>query len=143
MITLRQLTKEDAPSYRRVRLLGLKECPAAFSSSYAKEETMSVDDFARRLEPTPVHWVVGAFQDSELVGVIGFMRDGAEKLHHKGFIWGAYVMPPFRGRRVGRALLQEALTRIDALPGLRIVRLAVGSSNEAALRLYENLGFIR
>lgn len=88
MITLRQLTKEDAPSYRRVRLLGLKECPAAFSSSYAKEETMSVDDFARRLEPTPVHWVVGAFQDSELVGVIGFMRDGPREIAPQGFHLG-------------------------------------------------------
>ena len=143
MITLRQLAKEDATSYRRVRLLGLKEFPDAFSSSDAQEEKLSLDDFGRRLEPTPVHWVIGAFQSEELVGVIGFMRDGADKLCHKGFIWGAYVVPPFRGRGVGRALLKEALTRIDAIPGLRSVRLAVGASNEVALHLYEKCGFIR
>ena len=143
MITLRQLAKEDAVSYRRVRLLGLQESANAFSASYAQEEKMSLDDFARRLEPTPVHWVVGAFEDAELVGVIGFMRDGGDNLRHKGFIWGVYVIPTSRGRGVGRALFEEALRRIDALPGLRRVRLAVATSNEEAIRLYEKLGFIR
>ena len=143
MITLRQLAKEDAASYRRVRLLGLQESASAFGASYAQEEKMSLDDFARRLEPTPVHWVVGAFEDAELVGAIGFMRDGGDKSRHKGFIWGMYVIPTWRGRGVGRALVEEALRRIDALPGLRSVRLAVVTSNEGALRLYEKLGFIR
>jgi RimJ/RimL family protein N-acetyltransferase len=143
MTTLRQLAKEDVVSYRRVRLLGLMESPAAFSASYAHEEKMSLDDFARRLEPTPVHWVVGAFEDAELVGVIGFMRDGGDKLRHKGFIWGMYVIPTARGRGVGRAICEEALRRIDALPGLRSVRLSVAISNEVALRLCEKVGFIR
>ena len=143
MIALRQLTKEDAASYRRVRLLGLQESAPAFSASYAHEEKMSLDDFARRLEPTPVHWVVGAFEAAELVGVIGFMRDGGDKTRHKGFIWGMYVIPTSRGRGIGRALFEEALRRIDALPGLRIIRLAVLTSNKVAIRLYERLGFIR
>ena len=143
MITLRLLAKEDAASYRRVRLLGLRESPAAFSASYAHEEKMSRDDFGRRLEPTPVHWVVGAFEDADLVGVIGFMRDGGDKLRHKGFIWGMYVIPTARGRGVGRALIEAALKRIDALPGLRSLRLAVGTSNEVAIRLYEKFGFMR
>jgi ribosomal protein S18 acetylase RimI-like enzyme len=143
MVTLRLLAKEDAASYRRVRLLGLMESPAAFVASHAQEEKMSQDDFARRLEVTPVHWVVGAFEDAELVGVIGFMRDGGDKLRHKGFIWGMYVIPTARSKGVGRALLDEALKRIDAVPGLRSVRLAVATSNEVALRLYEKLGFVR
>jgi ribosomal protein S18 acetylase RimI-like enzyme len=143
MITLRQLAKEDAASYRRVRLLGLQESAPAFGASYAQEEKMSLDDFARRLEPTPVHWLAGAFEDTELVGVIGFMRDGGDKSRHKGFIWGMYVIPTSRGRGVGRALFEEAPRRIDAIPGLRSVRLAVVTSNEVALRLYEKFGFVR
>jgi len=143
MITLRQLTKEDAANYRRVRLLGLQESPIAFSSSYAREEKIGLDDFAQRLEPTPVHWVVGAFAGQELVGVIGFMREGGDKTQHKGFIWGVYVIPTSRGSGVGRALLEETLSRLDALHGLRSVRLAVATSNEIAIRLYEELGFIR
>ena len=143
MITLRELTQEDAVSYRRVRLLGLQESPTAFSASYAHEARLSLDDFTRRLEPTPVHWVVGAFEEAELIGVIGFMRDGGDKLRHKGFIWGVFVVPASRGRGVDRALFEEALKRLDALEGLRSIRLAVAASNASAIRLYEELGFVR
>ena len=143
MITLRQLAQEDAIGFRRVRLLGLQESPTAFGASHAQEAKMGADDFARRLEGAPDRWVIGAFEDSELVGVIGFARDGGDKSRHKGFIWGMYVIPASRGKGVGRALLEEALRRIDALPGLRSVRLAVVTSNEVARRLYEKLHFVR
>jgi ribosomal protein S18 acetylase RimI-like enzyme len=143
MITLRQLAKEDAVSFRRVRLLGLEESPTAFGASYGQEAKMSLADFAGRLDGAPDRWVIGAFEGPELVGVIGFVRDGGDKSRHKGFIWGMYVIHTSRGRGVGRALLEEALRRIDALPGLRSVRLAVVASNDVALRLYEKLDFVR
>lgn len=86
---------------------------------------------------------MGAFEEEDLVGVIGFIRDSGDKSRHKGFIWGMYVVPSSRGRGIGRALFEEALARIDVLPGLRSVRLSVVTSNQVALRLYEKLGFVR
>ncbi|MFH0785562.1 MAG: GNAT family N-acetyltransferase [Pseudomonadota bacterium] len=143
MTTLRQLTKDDVGSFRRIRLFGLQESPAAFGASIAQEEKMPVDELAKRLEGTADRWVIGAFSEDELVGVIGFVRDDGEKMRHKGFIWGMYVVPGFRGKGVGRALFEDALARIDALPGLWSVRLSVVTSNHLALRLYEKFGFVR
>jgi RimJ/RimL family protein N-acetyltransferase len=142
-MTLRQLTRDDVADFRRVRLLGLQESPTAFGASHAQEERIPVEELAKRLSGTRDRWVIGAFEEEELVGVIGFVRDSGDKARHKGFIWGMYVVPPFRGKGIGRALLEEALARVDSLPGLRSVRLSVVTSNPAALRLYEALGFVR
>lgn len=142
MITLRQLTKDDVADFRRVRLMGLQESPAAFGASHAQEEKIPVEELAKRLDGTADRWIIGAFEKN-LVGVLGFIRDSGEKSRHKGIIWGMYVVPSFRGQGAGRALVEEALARIDALPGLRSVRLSVVTSNQVALRLYEKLGFIR
>jgi ribosomal protein S18 acetylase RimI-like enzyme len=143
MITLRQLTKSDAVAFRRVRLLGLQESPTAFGASYVQEEKMPIDEWANHLDGSGDRWVIGAFEKEDLVGVVGFVRDSSEKSRHKGFLWGMYVAPLFRGRGVGRALAEEALARIDVLPGLRKVRLSVVVSNQVALGLYESLGFVR
>jgi RimJ/RimL family protein N-acetyltransferase len=141
MTTLRQLTKDDVASFRRVRLLGLQESPTAFGASHAQEEKIPLEDLAKRLEGTPDRWVIGAFDEAELIGVIGFIREGGDKSRHKGFIWGMYVLPTFRGKGVGRALFSEALSRIDLIPGLKKVGLTVVTTNLSALRLYEKCGF--
>ncbi len=143
MITVRQLTKDDIGSFRRVRLLGLQESPTAFGASYAQEEKMPVEEMATRIAGTADRWVLGAFKEDELTGVIGFVRDGGDKSRHKGFIWGMYVAPEFRGMGFGRALFEATLVRIDSLPGFRSVRLSVVTSNRGALRLYEKFGFVR
>lgn len=143
MAKLRQLAPGDADLFRSVRLLGLQESPTAFGASYAQEVQMPTERFAERLTGTPDRWVIGAFSEDALIGMIGFIRDAGEKMRHKGNIWGMYVVPEHRQKRVGRALLQEAIARLELLPGLRVVRLSVVTSNHVAIRLYEAFGFVR
>jgi RimJ/RimL family protein N-acetyltransferase len=143
MISLRHLTTADAASFRRLRLIALEESPAAFEASFSQEEKMDASEFARRLEEGPGRWIIGAFQDAELLGMVGFARQRGDKTCHKGLIWGMYVIPQLRGRGIGRRLLIETLTRAEALPGLRSVHLSVVTSNLSALRLYESFGFVR
>lgn len=142
MITLRELTGEDAVTFRQVRLRGLQESPTAFGASYEQEEKLPLEEYARRLEGSADKWVLGAFHAEELVGALGFLRNMGNKAHHKGFIWGVYVVPHFRGQGIGRMLLAEALARLEALPGLRRVYLTVVTSNTAAFQLYQSAGFV-
>ena len=53
LIYSRALTSEDAEDFRRVRLLGLRESPAAFGASYAQEEKLAQEEFQRRLSGSP------------------------------------------------------------------------------------------
>jgi len=85
--------------------------------------------------------VFGAFVEDRLVGLLAFVRPQRAKLRHCAELAGMYVAPEFRRRRVGRALLDAAITHARALPGLRQLRLAVNADNLAARSLYQSRGF--
>lgn len=141
MVTLRILTIENISAYRELRLIGLQERPTAFGSSYEQESAQDMSFFEGRIKSTADQWVLGAFEKDNLIGVVGFVRDGGLKTRHKGFIWGMYVHAEWRGRGIGRQLMLDALSRIDAMLGLRRVRLSVTDNNVLAQKLYESLGF--
>jgi ribosomal protein S18 acetylase RimI-like enzyme len=52
-----------------------------------------------------------------------------------------YVAPEARGQGVGKALLQEVISRASELAGLEQINLMVVTTNIAARRLYLSLGF--
>ena len=52
-----------------------------------------------------------------------------------------YVEPSARRLGAGAMLMQAAISVARAQPGLRMLRLTVTQGNEAALRLYESVGF--
>jgi putative acetyltransferase len=53
-----------------------------------------------------------------------------------------YVMPEYRGLKIGRRLLEELETKVKA-DGLKVLRLETGVRQPAALRLYEKAGYLR
>ncbi|WP_027954775.1 MULTISPECIES: N-acetyltransferase [Halobacillus] len=55
-----------------------------------------------------------------------------------GFIYELFVLPEFRGRDVGRALMEEGISRLQKQ--YREIRLSVYAGNDAS-KLYESLGF--
>jgi len=71
----------------------------------------------------------------------GFFRSPEEKTKHKGRVWGVYVKPQHRGKGVGRSLMEEVLRRVRSQPQLEQVTLAVASGQDAARKLYLQLGF--
>jgi ribosomal protein S18 acetylase RimI-like enzyme len=52
-----------------------------------------------------------------------------------------HVAAEQQGRGVGRALLRAALGRARQEPGLALIQLSVGSTNEPAKSLYASFGF--
>lgn len=138
---IRILQESDAPQFQRLRLSALRECPAAFSSSYEEECDIPLARVAERLSPTADRAVFGAFVGEELAGMVGLRRESHRKLRHKADIWGVYVAPASRKTGVGRRLLEAALHHAAAMPGLRQLTLGVNAANPAAMALYRALGF--
>ena len=143
---IRFLNSQDVAAYRELRLKALSESPTAFASSFEQETCLTLVDFAKRLgaHDNSTSSIFGAFNDSErIIGMIGFSRESRPKRAHIGSVWSMYVLPEFRRRGVGTALLDEALSHARQLGVLRQVVLAVTVNNLAASSLYRSRGFER
>lgn len=144
---IRLLTPADAAAFQALRLEGLAETPEAFAASLAEEQQLPLDVVAGRLAATEDKAVFGAFdsntEGAALAGVVGVMREEKLKHRHKAFIWGMYVAPGWRERKLGRALMDRAMQHAAAMPGVRQVTLCVTAASTGAVRLYESLGFVR
>lgn len=137
--SVRVLTPTDAKAYRSVRLLALHEQPPAFGSLPEVESNLS--EIAARLTESYDRCFFGAFQSKQLIGIIRLSRYSAPNEKHRAYLAGLYVLPLFRCRGCGRALVSEALSRAANTPGIRRVNLTVVTQQEVAIFLYQSFGF--
>jgi ribosomal protein S18 acetylase RimI-like enzyme len=138
---IRRLTELDAESYRQLRHEALEREPLAFTESVAEHQATTLETIKHRLVSAEDNFVLGAFIDRQLIGMVGFFRRRGEKVRHRGGIWGVYVSEEGRGKGVGRALLTELIGLVQFLPDIEQVALAVSRENAGAKALYESLGF--
>jgi ribosomal protein S18 acetylase RimI-like enzyme len=140
-VEIRRLTDADAGAYRRVRLRSLREHPDAFGRAFEEAQDLAQMTAELRSEHDGTRsFVLGAF-DGDLVGIVAVTRERGMKREHKALLWGMYVAAEARGRGVGRALVEAAVARARAWPGLAQIVLGVAAHNTAARRLYRSLGF--
>ena len=143
---IRALTSADLEVFRNIRRESLEKSPRSFAESLAEHDALSPKEFARRFASSTSssnsgdNFIIGAFTDSQLAGVAGFVRNPRAKLSHKGMIWGVYVRPPFRTAGVARAILAEIIRRAKAVDGVEQINLTVAQGTPAR-QLYVSLGF--
>ena len=98
-------------------------------------------------------WVADAVERGEIAVlvaeadglIVGYVLFGERKSHLKssyrrGVIHDLYVRPGWRGKGLGKRLLEGALDRMRTW-GLDIATVSVATTNRAALSLYRKLGF--
>lgn len=76
-----------------------------------------------------------------VVGTLGFSAGHRRKIAHQGS-FGLGLDAEWRGRGVGRALIEAMLDWAAAHPVIEKVQLGVFTTNERARRLYERMGFV-
>lgn len=134
---IRRLQPEDQVAFRDIRLEGLRLHPEAFGASLEEEERLSPEEIAGRIGRGVIF---GGFDsDERLAGVIGLARSNPAKIRHTASIWGMYVRQQARGTGLAKSLLADAMAEGKTM--CRSLRLSVVSSNLAAIRLYQSMGF--
>ena len=137
---IRRLRPDEGLRLKELRLAALKDSPNAFWTKFAEARLSPDEDWERAAETASNddEAILIAEDGDKWVGMIGLFPDEAvnDALH----IWGMWVAPEYRGRSVGRALLDGAL-EVAARTSATSIRLHVVTTNESAKRLYERTGF--
>ena len=81
--------------------------------------------------------LLGGFRDARLVGICGLSRDPYLADPTVGRLRNLYVLPEYRGRRIGSALARHVIEMAGS--SFRLLRLRAATPQAAAL--YERLGF--
>ena len=140
VITIESIAPQEAMILKDVRLRALLDTPSAFSSTYEKESLLSDADWIDRA----ARWSGGrsitylAKDHGVPCGIVAAFLDQDDRaLAHLVSMW---VAPTQRRRGVGAALVQKIFAWAR-MHNVQTMKLLVTSNNDAAIRLYEQLGF--
>jgi RimJ/RimL family protein N-acetyltransferase len=134
---IKLLAATDAALFRDIRLDALQQNPEAFGSTFERESEQPLQWFEERLRQADIF---GAFIDDDLLGIAGYMRHENLKQSHKAVLWTMYVRVTARNSGLGKLLVEAVVSH--ACGRVEQLQLSVVSDNQAAHRLYANLGFV-
>ncbi|MBB4210484.1 ribosomal protein S18 acetylase RimI-like enzyme [Rhodothalassium salexigens DSM 2132] len=133
-----RLGVDDVAVFRALRLAAMTRSPDAFNSTYGEELAKPDAWYAERLAEDGVFAAGGRTQPQ---GMVGVRRYPTAKARHKAWLYGLFVAPEARGRGVGQALVQAALSHAAGEVDVELVLLTVVTGNAPAIALYERMGF--
>lgn len=136
----RILGVDDYQNYSNLRSEALATNPEAFGSTEIQEVDVRKPRY-EAMQKSDFNFIVGAFDGEKLVGMVGYMRSTGPKVKHKGHVWGVYVNPAYRGRKVGSQLLKMTVDKAFGETDIELIQLGVSFGNNNALILYANAGF--
>lgn len=136
-MNIRQLSKNDANSYKSIRLEMLQSHPEAFGGSYEESKALPIDFFENYLVN---NFVIGTFIDNQLVASLGAYLNRNKKVKHCAVIFGVFVNSNYRGQNITHKMTEYL---IKLLPDfVEQIKLTVTLGNKAAYATYKKLDFI-
>jgi ribosomal protein S18 acetylase RimI-like enzyme len=143
-ISVLPMSSDHVLAFRALRLDALRRHPEAFVPTWDDERHIEPSVVAARFRndwTSDGSFILGAFGDGRLVGAVGVRRWPREKQRHRATMWILYTDPSFRGRGIGRRLLDDAIAQCRLMPDLEVLQLSVSTESRAARRMYVDAGF--
>ncbi|MDZ8260556.1 GNAT family N-acetyltransferase [Nostoc sp. ChiQUE01b] len=138
---VKKLTTYDAEDYRQLRLEALETNPDSFGTTYQEEVIKTIEQFRDRIPVDNNNFILGCFEDRNLIGIVRFHQESRIKLRHKAYISSMYVQQEYRGKGIGKILLNELIERAKTINAVEILLLDIVKTNVLAKALYLSLGF--
>jgi GNAT superfamily N-acetyltransferase len=140
-VHLRRLAAHEADLHRDLRLRALRDAPDSFGETFADASARPMsywEDLTRSVTAPGQHVMFLACESEDVVGLAYGLLD--QDRGHAGRVGGMWVEPAWRGRGVGRALLQEVFGWARAR-GLSCLGLWAPAHSPAAMAVYSRAGF--
>lgn len=112
----------------------LNLCDALFHPKLSSK--VNIADYAKKL--TDLALCLEAWQQGELVGLLCVYCNDPQ---NGAFVTNVSVVPDFQGQGMASELLRNAIETVREI-GFDTLKLEVGDTNVAALRLYQQFGFV-
>jgi RimJ/RimL family protein N-acetyltransferase len=141
LVTLRGATEEDTAAVTKAVTAYVAENdgqvwePGEFKKTEAEER-----EWIRGMIASPVEILILAEFDGQIVGNIDFHGGDRKRLAHHGE-FGLGILPEWRSRGLGSALLGHMIEWVKTLPQIEKIKLRVLASNQRAIGLYKKFGF--
>jgi len=140
-VELRRLASHEADLHRTLRLRALRDAPDSFGEAYTDVAARPIgywEELTRSVTEPGRNVMFLACEGHDVLGAAYGLLDRARS--DAGRVGGMWVEPAWRGRGVGRALLQEVIS-CGRERGLRRLGLWAPGHNPAAIALYTRAGF--
>lgn len=143
MITIGKLNPTEWQKYKDIRLQALKTNPTAFANTYEDVLTHPDEKWKEQLEQSQKKdgiIILFAMDGDKVVGMNAFHWTNKPVTKHVAQIFGVFISPEYRGKGIGRLLMDGIISEIKKNPQFIKITLGVNAENSSALKLYESLG---
>jgi GNAT superfamily N-acetyltransferase len=134
-IRLEQLTPEEGPRLRAIRLRALRDAPDAFGSTLEDAQARPEESWSNQVLELPTFVAVTEGVD---VGIVRCMKDRGAR--ETAWLISMWVSPAARRHGVGGGLVDAAIAWARS-NGINRLLLDVADHNAPAIALYERKGF--
>ena len=137
---IRTLTIDDLDTFIKIREDSLRIDPRSFGADSNKPIDRAIT--AKRMrKKNDEDFIVAYFEENEILGMAGFIRDNGQKFRHKGHVWGVFVYPDHRRKGIANQLMLTLIDKARKIEGLQKINLSAHSASVASVELYGKLGF--
>lgn len=141
-VNIISLTPSRWREYKTLRLHAIMQDPYAFGRTYEEDAMLPDNVWKQRLkEDSKTGYMLFAERSGILVGMAGALLDEGSINQHRARIISVYVLPEARSKGIGTLLLKTLLEKLTSNTQITIAYLTVNQRQEAAVKLYESMGF--
>jgi RimJ/RimL family protein N-acetyltransferase len=141
-IQYRELIASESKIYREIRLECLQIAKDNFGATYEESVNNPELFFETAIKNSDENnKIFGAFDGEELIAICGYRRETGLKTRHKALLVQVYTKPEYRGKNISYALMKYMIDKLFDDETMQQITLGVVSDNNAAIKVYERLGF--
>jgi RimJ/RimL family protein N-acetyltransferase len=139
-VVMRRAVVDDAEALSKfMNALADEKLDTISGSRFSPEEER---EFINKATKNGRAFLLIALDDHEVIGMLDLWAGDKPHSRHMGRL-GTSVLASYRGKGVGRKLLERAIDEARKWPGFCRIELDVVPWNTPAIRLYESVGFVR